>query len=382
MEQTPIEEIAGMKVFSNPEDLAASMNSASETTTEAPVEQQEAVVEQPVEQPVEQTITEEPPVQESAPVVEESVQPQAETVETEQYTEPEYSEEDIESAVFSFLSDKLGRNVASLDDLSVTQQTEAKALDERIEAIAKFVEETGRAPEDWFRYQSLNPEGMDDMTAIRIEMANEYPNLSYDELNLLVNSKYKLDPDTYTEEEITLGKLQLKMDGDKARKGIENIRGSYSAPAPQEQSASEPESIIDDNWIFEMSKEVDSLTGLEFDLGDDKTFEFGLDNQYKSQLKNRNARLDEFFDPYVREDGTWDYDLLSSHMAVIDNIDRIVKSAYTRGLGDGQKTLVDTAANVSTETPQQGNQNQQTNPLADQLKNIINGQSSKLTFKV
>tara|TARA_R100000353_G_scaffold113575_1_gene81310 strand:+ start:2147 stop:3283 length:1137 start_codon:yes stop_codon:yes gene_type:complete len=378
MEQTPIEEIAGMKVFSNPEDLAASMNSASETTTEAPVEQQEAVVEQPVEQP----ITEGPPVQESAPVVEEFVQPQAETVETEQYTEPEYSEEDIESAVFSFLSDKLGRNVASLDDLSVAQQTEAKALDERIEAIAKFVEETGRAPEDWFRYQSLNPEGMDDMTAIRIQMANEYPNLSYDELNLLVNSKYKLDPDMYTEEEVTLGKLQLKMDGDKARKGIEDIRGSYSAPAPKEQSASEPESIIDDNWISEMSKEVDALTGLEFDLGDEKTFEFGLDDQYKSQLKNRNARLDEFFDPYVREDGTWDYDLLSSHMAVIDNIDRIVKSAYTRGLGDGQKTLVDTAANVSTETPQQGNQNQQTNPLADQLKNIMGGQSNKLTFKI
>tara|TARA_R110002050_G_scaffold79138_3_gene169055 strand:+ start:1685 stop:2821 length:1137 start_codon:yes stop_codon:yes gene_type:complete len=378
MEQNTIEEIGGMKVFSNPEDLAASMNSASETTTEAPVEQQEAVVEQPVEQP----ITEEPPVQESAPVVEETVQPQAETVETEQHTEPEYSEQDIESAVFSFLSDKLGRNVASLDDLSATQQAEAKALDERVEAIAKFVEETGRAPEDWFRYQSLNPEGMDDMTAIRIEMANEYPNLSYDELNLLVSSKYKLDPDTYTEEEVTLSKLQLKMDGDKAKKGIENIRGSYSAPAPKEQSASEPESIIDESWISEMSKEVDALTGLEFDLGDEKTFEFGLDDQYKSQLKNRNARLDEFFDPYVGEDGSWDYDLLSSHMAVIDNIDRIVKSAYTRGLGDGQKTLVDTAANVSTETPQQGNQNQQTNPLADQLKNILGSQSNRLTFKI
>ena len=69
-------------------------------------------------------------------------------------------------------------------------------------------------------------------------------------------------------------------------------------------------------------------------------------------------------------------------MAVIDNIDKIVKSAYTRGLGDGQKTLVDTAANVSTETPQQGNQNQQTNPLADQLKNILGNQSNRLTFKI
>ena len=52
------DQIAGIEVFSNPEDLAASMNTASETTTEAPVQQEEAVVEQPVEQPV---IEQQPP---------------------------------------------------------------------------------------------------------------------------------------------------------------------------------------------------------------------------------------------------------------------------------------------------------------------------------
>ena len=378
MEQNTIEEIGGMKVFSNPEDLAASMNSTPEPTAEAPVQQQEAVAEQPVDQPP----APEQPVQQTAPVQEETVEAQPQAAEPTTNTEPEYTEQDVETAVFSFLSNKLGRDVASIDDLSAAQQTEAKALDERVEAIAKFVEETGRAPEDWFRYQSLNPEGMDDMTAIRIEMANQYPNLSYDELNLLVGSKYKSDPDIYTDEEVKLAQLQLKIDGDKARRGIEDIRTSYSAPEAQDSSPSQPESLIDDNWIAEMSKEVDSLTGLEFDLGDDKSFEFGLDDRYKSQLKDRNARLDEFFDPYVRGDGSWDHDKLSSHMAVIDNIDRIVKSAYTKGLGDGQRTLVDTAANVSADTPQQGNQNQQTNPLADQLKNIMGGQSNKLTFKV
>ena len=378
MEQNTIEEIGGMKVFSNPEDLAASMNSTPEPTAEAPVQQQESVAEQPVDQPP----APEQPVQQTAPVQEETVEAQPQAAEPTTNTEPEYTDQDVESAVFSFLSNKLGRDVTSLDDLSATQQTEAKALDERVEAIAKFVEETGRAPEDWFRYQSLNPEGMDDMTAIRIEMANQYPNLSYDELNLLVGSKYKSDPDIYTDEEVKLAQLQLKIDGDKARRGIEDIRTSYSAPEAQDSSPSQPESLIDDNWIAEMSKEVDSLTGLEFDLGDDKSFEFGLDDRYKSQLKDRNARLDEFFDPYVRGDGSWDHDKLSSHMAVIDNIDRIVKSAYTKGLGDGQRTLVDTAANVSADTPQQGNQNQQTNPLADQLKNIMGGQSNKLTFKI
>ena len=378
MEENTIDEIGGMKVFSNPEDLAASISS----TQEQPVETATEVAPEPTpEVAPEQPVAQESPVQEQAPI-QETIQEQSPGAEPVSNTEPEYTDQEIETAVFSFLSERLGRDVTSIDDLSVAQQTEAQPLDERIEAIAKFVQETGRAPEDWFRFQSLNPEGMDDMTAIRIETANEYPNLSYDELELLVNSKYKLNPDLYTEDEVKLAQLQLKMDGDKARRSIEGIRSSYSAPAPQDSSPSETQSIIDEAWISKMSSEVDTLTGLEFDLGEEKTFEFGLTDQYKAQLKDRNARLDEFFDPYVRDDGTWDYDKLSSHMAVIDNIDKIVKSAYTRGLGDGQRTLVDTAANVSTETPQQGNQNQQTNPLADQLKNIMGGQSNRLTFKI
>ena len=36
-----------------------------------------------------------------------------------------------------------------------------------------------------------------------------------------------------------------------------------------------------------MSNEVDQMTGLEFDLGGDNSFTFGLDDSYKSQLKQR-----------------------------------------------------------------------------------------------
>ena len=366
MENNNPENIAAFEVFNNTEDLAASMN------------QEQAVAEPAVEQPtetVEQPAVEEAPQQQ----FEQPAQEIQETVENtpEPATQEEYSDEQLQSAVFEYLSEITGEDIRSIDDLYGEEET--NAIDERVEAISRFVEETGRAPEDWFRFQSLNPEGMDDMTAIRIQMSNEYPNLSYDELNMLVNSKYKIDPDLYSEEEVNLAKLQLKMDGDKARRDIEDIRQGYAAP---EYEAEAPESVIDDEWISSMVDEVESLEGLEFDLGDGNLFEFGLDDNYKSQLMEKQARLDEFFDPYVREDGSWDYDLLSSHMAVIDNIDRIVKSAYTRGLGDGQKTLVDTAANVSTETPQQGNQNQQTNPLADQLKNILGSQSNRLTFKI
>lgn len=355
------ETIAGFEVFSNPEDLTAS-------------------VDLPTEQPVEQT-------QESVQEQQHEAQDQNQEVAQEQYQEQpqqesadegQYSEEELQGAVFEYLSEMTGEDIRSIEDLYEDEQ-ENNAIDERVEAIARFVEETGRAPEDWFKFQSLNPESMDDMTAIRIHMSNEYPNLSYDELNLLANSKYKVDPDLYSEEEVNLAKLQLKIDGDNARRSIEDIRQGYAAP---EHESEAPQSLIDDNWIANMSQEVDALEGLEFDLGENKTFEFGLDDAYKNQLKGKQARLDEFFDSYVSEDGSWDYDLLSSHIAVIDNVDRIVKSAYTKGLGDGQRTLVNTASNVSTQTAPQGNQNQQTSPLADQVKQILNAGSGGLTFNI
>ena len=356
------ETVAGFEVFNNVEDLAASATEGTEQVESPVVETQEAVEEQPQFQEYyaaeadQQVMSDEPDQQVS--------------------DGEEYSEEQLQSAVFEYLSEMTGEEITSLDDLY--EEEETNAVDERVEAIARFVEETGRTPEDWFRFQSLNPEGMDDMTAIRIQMSNEYPNLSLDELNLLVNSKYKVDSDLYSEEEVNLAKLQMKMDGDKARQSIEDIRQGYAAPEYESEAI---ESVIDEQWIADMAQEVDTLEGLEFDLGDNNLLEFNLDDNYRNQLKDKQARLDEFFDPYVREDGSWDYDLLSSHMAVIDNIDRIVKSAYTRGLGDGQRTLVDTASNVSTDTIPTGSQNQQDNPLANQVKQLIR-QRGGLTFNI
>ena len=360
MENQP-SEAQGFQVFDNVEDLSASMA----TEQEPQVETTEPVAE-PVAGPAPEPAVEAQP-QESSYVDPEA----APTEETQEYTDSDYEE-----AVLSYMSERLGREFSSFDDFSTPQQ---KALDERIESIARFVEETGRSPQDWFAYQSLNPSEMDDVTAIRVSMASEYPSLSAEELNVLVNSKYKLDPDLNSEEEVRLAQVQLKVDAQNAKQKIEELRSQYKAPEVKQSESVEP--IVDEAWVSQMSREVDQMTGLEFDLGNDKSFTFGLDDAYKSQLKQKNARLDEYFDPYVNDDGSWDYDKLSAHRAVVDNIDAIVASAYKQGLGDGQRTLVDRAANVQSQTPTETGVNQ-SNPLTDQLKQIMLGQGGKMTFKI
>lgn len=323
--------------------------------------QQEQQPQEAVSQPTEQT---QPEVQDF----------QQESTPTGVEPSGEYSDEDVESGVLSFLSERLGREVSSFDDLSPAQQQAFD--DERVKAIADFVETTGRSPRDWFAYQSLNPSEMDDATAVRINLAAEYPNLAPDEINLLIKDKYKLDSDLYSDEELRLSKLQLKIDAQKAKQSIEEIRQRYNAPDPSVS----PQSIVNEDWMSEMSSELDNMTGVEFDLGNGRSFTYGLDDNARSTIKDANSRLDNYFDRYIRDDGSWDFETLNSHRLVLENIDSIVSSAYRQGLGDGQKNLVNKAANVSVD-PARRPDNQNINSVAEQLKQQL-GNRGVLNVKI
>jgi len=315
----------------------------------------------------------EPQVEMQEDVVEQTqnYEPSTEEAQSE-HIEQDYSQEDVEGAVLNYLSERLGTQVESLDDLIGGQQQESE-LDERIAAIAQFVEDTGRAPQDWFIYQQLNPSEMDDMTAIQVQMASDYPNLSQEEVSTLMSSKYKLDPDLHTEDEVKLSQLQLKIDAQNARQGIEELRGQYSTPEVNESG--DDQSPFDDNWYQSMQAETEALDGVEFDLGNGKNFTFGLNDRYRNELVEKNTRLDEFFDPYVQQDGSWDYDKLNIHRAVVDNMEQIVQSVYKQGMADGQRGIVNQAANVSAQTPNQGGQPQEDN-LSSQLRQALGGDST------
>ena len=301
--------------------------------------------------------------------VEEPVQEQSESVSYSETAETEYNDGgNLDDDVFQYLSEKLGRDVNSFDDLSSTN-ARAQIEDERVQAIAQFVEETGRAPQDWFAYQQLDSAEMDDFTAVSVKMAADYPNLSQEELTTLIGSKYKLNSDLHSEEEVKLSQLQLKLDSADARKGIEEIRNRYRAP----ETSNEPQSPIDDEWVDSMMSDLDALEGIEFDLGNDQSFTFGLNQDYKSELADKNTRLDEYFDPYVQQDGSWDYDKLNMHRAVVDNIETIIQSVYRQGQSDGQRNIVDRAANVDSRSPNQGNVQPNASPLTEQLRDAMGG---------
>jgi hypothetical protein len=286
----------------------------------------------------------------------------------------QYNDQDVDSAVLTYLSERFGRSINSFDDLVEYRERE-RAIDERVSAIVDFVEKTGRDPRDWFIYQSINPSEMDDLSVVKLNMSAEYPNLSQEEIDILVGSKYKINPDVHGEDEVKLSKLQLKIDAESARRSIDQIRNDYQTPVAKSEDYS---SIVNDEWISEMSKSVEEFEGIEFNLGG-KKFTYSVDDRYKSSLYDRNSRLDEFFDPYVREDGSWDYDTLNMHRTVLDNMNSILTSAYRQGMSDGQKSIVNKAANVNAKAPNQASTSQG-DPLATQLRDILGMDNSFIKF--
>ena len=336
------------------------------------------------------SLTDQQPVaqqQEAQPQAQPEVQTQENTSEPNQIQESaqpvvsqpsnEEPQVNVEEEVLKFLSERLGTEVTDYDALSSALTRTPSEIDERVAAINEFVQKTGRSPEDWYKYQQLNPSEMDDLTAVRNHLVVQHGNLSTEEVNLLLNDKYRLDENRYDEDEINMSKLRLKMDAENARNAINELREGYMLPDSQ---ASGPESPINEEWINTMTQEVNDFDGLVFELPSGDNFTFGIQDNYRKSLIEKNRNIDSFFSDYVNDNGAWNFEKLNAHRAVIDNIDNIVKSVYQQGISDGQRKVVQNAANISNESPRQ-NPNQPTNNLSEQLAKALGG-GNTLTFNV
>jgi len=370
------EEIAkslGINIVDSPDQFIESSPESTDSTqsTEINVESNEETQGQDNVQNVESTTVE----SQSTEMVE------SDTINNEiQQEEPDLTDEEIENFVLTFLSERLGRDVQDFDSILGSQNAQS-VIDERVAVINDFVQKTGRSPQEWFTYQSLNPSEMDDLSAVKTQFLIDLPNLTEKEVEVLINSKYRLDEDKYDENDVLYSKVQLKVDAEKARKEINSLRDSYAAPVASETQEEEFQPLFDNEWMNAMYNEVDAIEGLEFEVAKDKGFTFGLTPEYKSVLKQKNGNLENYFDQYIDRSGNWNYELLSSHQALVDNIDVIAKSIYQQGLSDGQKQVVESASNVSVNSPNPQTGVDNVDKVREQIMNALQN-DNLLRFKI
>lgn len=345
----------------------------SDTPPPAAMEMQQdsAPVENITEAPASENVTEAAPVQQEQPQSTQEPAPapaetQTESGQSSLTSTPDYS--------FADFLDALGSETQqqAAPQAPAPEESVASNLDPRIQVIADFVSKTGRNPEDWFRYQALEPSEMDDRTVMRVHLASEYPSLGNDEIDLLINSKYRTDDSVYSDEEVRLASLQLKIDAQKARESINTLRNEYMTPIleQQEQTAVDDYNPFDEAWMSGSAQSLQSLEKISFDLPGGKEFHYGVPEQYRNELRDANSRMADYFDRYVDDQGNWDHDLWNMHRTVTDNLPNILQSIYRQGLSDGQRTIVEKAANIDPATPQQATQSQP-NSVAEQVLDAL-----------
>jgi hypothetical protein len=292
-------------------------------------------------------------------------------------TNDELTDEEVNQFVNSYLQEQVGLDLDSI----LARLEQPATIDERLEPILRFVQETGRDPQDWFLYQSINPSEMDDLSVVKLQMQNDFPDLSRDDIEMLVSAKYKTDSEFLDEREQKMATLQLKIDAGSARKQIDVLRSNYLKPVERAiEKEQKAESFVDEQWVNTMRQEADALDGIDFELSGDKTFTFGLGDRYRESLKTKNANLESYFDQYVDRDGNWNHETFNMHRTVVDNIDEIVKAVYQQGMSDGQRRVVETAANVKVNTPNVGNVQPGGN-IEEQLRQIIGESDSMMRFR-
>ena len=387
-------ESLGINLSSTPPSEALNEEPTESPMTEATEEAVDSTEEQPVEEAVEQTDVLNNDETQSTEVEETEEQEDAfETPEEETTEEDNISDDEYEVMLVQAVGEMLGLEGMDKEELLErlnTEQTPAPVeLDPAVKAIADFVAETGRSVEEWFAYQSLNPSEMDDVSVMRNNLQRQYPDLSNEDADLLLESKYKLDTDLNTEQDARLGSLQLKMDAQNARKELESVRSKYLAPVAKAEPAQAPvqeeiESPITSEWISAMSNVADDMEALEFNVGKDQSFAFGISDTYKAELKQSNAKMDEYFDQYISEAGDWDFEKLNVHRTILDNIEGIVDAAFKQGLSQGTSNVVKQAVNPSDVNPSSSSAPSSASPedkVRQQILNALQGGDDTLRMK-
>jgi len=225
---------------------------------------------------------------------------------------PTLSEDDVRS----FLSNRYGREINSLDELAEVRET-TPDLPEDVAAYYKYKQDTGRGLEDFMKVNRNLEDSDDDSLLKEYFMATEDV-LDADDVEVLMED-YKFDEDLDEEVEIKKAKLAKKKAVAKARKFFEEQKEKYQAPLESRGAGSledseeyqsykqyveqaktyNEEQARRREWFDEKTNEVfsEQFKGFEFNL-DDKSYVYTPSDrgELKKLQKTPEAWLSKYLD--------------------------------------------------------------------------------------
>jgi len=298
-----------------------------------------------------------PPEKES--VVEEKVKEPE--VEAQEVSAPEMSDSDV----LSYIENKYGEEVSSLDDFIVKRNT-SEELPEDVKAYFEYKKETGRGIDDFVKlqqdYDSMNP---DSLIASYYSVTEE--GLDSEDIQYLMDDKFGYDEDLDDDKEKKKKQLAKKRELSKAKKYFKEQKEKYKLPLESRGVVSESDDkeikayrkYIEQNAVYEkeaanklnwFKEETNKVFNKDF-----KGFEFVINDKKISYLpsavedvKKSQSSIDNFVQQYVDDRGlvknTSQYHRALS-MAM--NPDKYAKFFYEQGKADAVDNISKKTKNIN-----------------------------------
>ncbi len=252
----------------------------------------------------------------------------------------------------SLLDEKSGGKYKTYEELEEALTTESSSVEFANEQIAKlndYVAKGGNVNE-YLRTQTANYDDMSEQDIVKSFMRFNNPDLDGSEIELLFSDKYKLDEDEYTEDEIRLSNIKLKQASNKARAELKKFQSDNSTPEVQRDLEAEQAKIEENQkvWRGKVDNNMKEFKNVEFDINDKgEKFSFELSDKAVDNVSNSTKNLPAFWDRYVNKDGSENITKLVKDMAILDNVDSIVRSAYAQGAANGKEDVIEDIKNPS-----------------------------------
>jgi len=271
-----------------------------------------------------------------------------------------------DESVLNYLSEKLGKQFSSFEDLTAGNESEQQPstdLDKALQDLKDWSLKSGLPIQDYFKYQK-DYDSMSNIEKIEQHVRYKHPDFTNEEVKLEMD-QYIPDEDSDDDREIALKNLNQKKAAKDALEVLNTLKteitdykietslsddqksdlelaGSYK----QLQRDQEEYSRVYNERIKEESTRLKSIP---LQLDDDLTIDYNVEETDRVGMTDFINKMPHWYN----EDGSIKHDSVVKDGAIIKNFPKMLKIAYGQGISKGQDMLLDQANNSTLSKSQQ-----------------------------
>ena len=272
-----------------------------------------------------------------------------------------------EQQVLSFLQNRYGEEVNSLDEL-IEKRASSQEIPEDVASYLKYRQETGRSFEDYLKLNQ-NYDEMEEDDLLRNYLLSTEEGVDQDDVDVLLED-YTFDEDLDDEADVKRKKVAKKKAVAKAKKYFNSQKEQYAKPLESsgnglspaereefeaykkqlnESSSHNEEMKRRSEWFQQKTNEVlsDDFKGFEFNVGDKKMVYAPAS---VNDLKKSNSDITNFIGKFLDEDGLIK-DAQGYHRAlsVAMNPEKYAQFFYEQGKADAVDNISRKSKNINME---------------------------------